>query len=224
MAENILVIAVHPDDETLGCGGTLLKHREAGDILHWLILTSAREPQWPKNVLEEKTREIERVAAAYGMATTTRAGFPAAQLDQVAQNELLGKIRETIVATRPSVVYLVHGGDVNSDHRAAYEAASSVLKPFHLLKLGVRRILCYETLSSTDAAPPDANRAFIPNVFVDIGNRIDRKIEIMGLYATEIQADPLPRGPSAIRALARYRGATIAVDHAEAFMLIRDLA
>ncbi len=223
MPETILVISVHPDDETLGCGGTLLKHREAGDVLHWLILTSAREPQWTGDVLKKKTQEIEDIAAAYGFATTTRAGFPAAQLDQVSQNELLGKIRDTVQATHPSIVYLIHGGDVNSDHRAAFGAACSALKPFHLSKLGVRRILSFETLSSTEAAPPQASAAFAPNVFVDIGDRIERKIEIMGLYVSETHLDPLPRGPSAIRALARYRGATIAAAYAEAFMLIREI-
>jgi LmbE family N-acetylglucosaminyl deacetylase len=222
MPDNILVISVHPDDETLGCGGTLLKHRDARDAIHWLILTSTREPQWPHEVLEKKTREIELVAKAFGFTTTTRAGFSAAHLDQVAQNELLVKIRETVLATRPSIVYLIHGGDVNSDHRSAYEAACSVLKPFHLSKLGVRRILCFETLSSTEAAPPQAP-AFAPNVFVDIGDRIERKIQIMELYASETHQDPMPRGPGAIRALARYRGATIAADYAEAFMLMREI-
>jgi N-acetylglucosamine malate deacetylase 1 len=224
MPQTVLTISVHPDDETLGCGGTLLKHRESGDSLHWLILTSAHEPQWSKELLEEKTQEIEKVAAAYGMATISRAGFPAAHLDQVAQNDLLIEIRKVVAAVRPAIVYLVHAGDVNSDHRAAYEAVTSVLKPFHLLKFGMRRVLCYETLSSTEAAPPQGGCPFIPNVFVDIGDRIEKKIKIMRLYATETHTDPLPRGPGAIRALARYRGATIAVDYAEAFVLVREIA
>jgi LmbE family N-acetylglucosaminyl deacetylase len=87
----------------------------------------------------------------------------------------------------------------------------------------VRRVLCYETLSSTEAAPSRPDRAFIADVFSDITPFLDRKIEMMGLYESEAQADPFPRGPSAIRALARYRGATIGVEYAEAFMLIREL-
>ena len=92
-----------------------------------------------------------------------------------------------------------------------------------MLKRGIRRILGYETLSSTDAAPARSDRAFTPNVFCDITPYIDRKLEIMRLYETEIHAEPMPRSMSAIRALARLRGATISVEYAEAFMLIREV-
>ncbi|MEI9897616.1 MAG: hypothetical protein WDN28_28100 [Chthoniobacter sp.] len=99
-----------------------------------------------------------------------------------------------------------------------------MLKPFYMRKLGVRRVLSYETLSSTEAAPVLLHRIFAPNVYIDISPYLERKIEIMNLYASELHADPLPRGPGAIRALARYRGATIATDYAEAFMLIREVS
>jgi len=98
-----------------------------------------------------------------------------------------------------------------------------VVKPFYLARLHVHRVLCYEILSSTEAAPPQLGHAFMPNVFIDITPYIERKIEIMALYETGAQLDPLPRGPSALRALARYRGATIGVEYAEAFMLIHEV-
>ena len=99
----------------------------------------------------------------------------------------------------------------------------SVLKPFYMARLGVKRVLCYETLSSSDAAPPRWERAFVPNVFAEITPYIDRKIEIMRMYESEIHEDPMPRGPSAIRALARFRGAIISAQYAEAFILVREL-
>jgi LmbE family N-acetylglucosaminyl deacetylase len=105
-----------------------------------------------------------------------------------------------------------------------FRAVTVLLKPFHMKKYSVRRLLCFECLSSTDAAPPDAGSAFLPNVFSDITPHIDRKIEILNAYGTEAQPEPLPRTPSAVRALARYRGATIGVEYAEAFMLIREIA
>jgi hypothetical protein len=89
--------------------------------------------------------------------------------------------------------------------------------------LGVKRILAYETLSSTEAGGTEEDAVFVPNLYTDISVYIDQKIGIMGLYASETQADPMPRGTSAIRALARYRGATIGVEYAEAFMLIREI-
>jgi LmbE family N-acetylglucosaminyl deacetylase len=99
----------------------------------------------------------------------------------------------------------------------------AVCKAFYMRALGIRRILSYETLSSTEAAAPHHCRAFVPNVTVEITPYIERKVEIMGLYGSEIQAEPFPRSPSAIRALARYRGAGIGVAQAEAFVLVREV-
>ena len=219
----ILAISVHPDDETLGCGGTLLKHQAVGDSLFWLIATQTHEPQWSAEIIERKATEIEQVAEAYGMEQCFTLGFPTVRLDMVPQADLIERIRDVVSEVKPEFVYLVHDGDVHTDHHVVFTATMSVLKPFYMASLGVRRVLCYEILSSTDAAPPHLDRAFMPNVFSDITPYIKRKIEIMAMYETEAQSDPLPRGPSAIRALARYRGATIGVEYAEAFMLIREI-
>ncbi len=217
------MISVHPDDETLGCGGTLLNHRAAGDDIFWLIMTEAHEPQWTPEIIQGKADEVKQVADAYGMEQYFKLGFPTIQLDTVPQADLIGGIRQVVREVKPEIVYLVHGGDIHTDHHAGFVAAMSVLKPFYMAQLGVRRILCYESLSSTEAAPAQVDRVFLPHIFSDITKQIERKIEIMKLYQTEKQPDPLPRGPSAIRALARYRGATIGVDYAEAFMLVREL-
>ena len=219
----VLAISVHPDDETLGCGGTLLKHRAQGDALFWLIATRAIDPQWSPETVKRKAAEIESVAEAYGMDRHIQLDFPAARLDTIPQTDLISAIRDTISEVRPEIVYIVHGGDVHTDHQAVFAAAISVLKPFHMSRFGVRRVLCYEVLSSTESAPPQRESVFVPNVFNDITLYVRRKIEIMALYETEVQDDPLPRGPSAIEALARYRGATVGIDYAEAFMLIREV-
>lgn len=221
---NVLCLSVHPDDETLGCGGVLLRHRVQSDRLHWLIVTQTDAPQWSPETIERKKAEIEQVAEAYGMEQCFKLGFPAIRLDTVPQAELIERIREVVSQVRPEVVYLVYGGDVHTDHQVVFRAAMSVLKPFYMANLGVRRVLCYETSSSTEAAVPVHSRPFVPNIFADITPYIGRKIEIMELYETETLPDPLPRGPSAIRALARHRGATIGVEYAEAFMLVREVA
>lgn len=220
---NVLAISAHPDDETLGCGGTLLKHRALGDRVHWLIVTRAYSPQWSAALLRRKAGEVERVARAYGVSRYLHLDFPSTQLDTIPVSSMIAELRQVIAALRPRVVYLVHGGDVHSDHRAVFEATTAVLKSFRMAALGVRRLLSYETLSSTDAAPPSPDRAFAPLVFTDITPYLERKLKIMALYRTEAQRDPLPRAPSAIRALARVRGATVGVRYAEAFMLIREV-
>lgn len=219
----ILAISVHPDDETLGCGGTLLKHRAAGDSLFWLIITQAHEPQWSAEDIQRREREIEQVTAAYGFEEVFQLGFPTVLMDTVPLEDVITRIRKVVREVQPDCVYLVHTGDVHSDHRIVFEASMAVLRPSHMGKLGVRRVLSYETLSSTDAMPPSQARAFVPNVFSDITPYIERKLEIMALYPTEVQPYPMPRALESIRALARFRGATVGVEYAEAFMLIREI-
>jgi len=220
---DVLILSVHPDDEALGCGGTILKHAAAGDRVFWLIMTEAYEPQWSSDLIARKTAEVEDVAKAYGVDEFFKLKFPTTQLDVVPQSEMISGIRDVIGKVRPELVYMIHRGDIHTDHYATFLAAMSVLKPFYMAQLGVRRVLCYETLSSTEAAPAFVERAFVPNVFSDITPYLDRKIEIMDLYGSETHSDPFPRGPSAIRALARFRGATISVDYAESFILVREI-
>jgi LmbE family N-acetylglucosaminyl deacetylase len=157
------------------------------------------------------------------MAGVYKLGLPTVKLDALPQGELIDAIRKVAVEVRPETVYLVHHGDVHTDHHTVFTAALSVFKPFYSQQTGLRRILSYETLSSTDAAPALPYRQFIPTVFHDVTPYLERKLEIMGLYATEAHPDPMPRGTSAIRALARYRGATVGVEYAEAFMLVREV-
>lgn len=216
----VLIISAHPDDETVGCGGTILKHRAGGDSLFWLIITQAYEPNWPAETIQRKADEVAAVTQAYQFEKIYKLGLHTTRLDTLPQVEIMMGVREVVSEVKPDWVYLVNRSDVHSDHRVVFEATMAVFKPFFK---GLTRILCYECLSSTDAAPALPEHAFIPNVFSDITPYIDRKIEIMKLYKTESQPDPLPRGPSAIRALARYRGATIGVEYAEAFVLIREI-
>jgi len=219
----ILAIAPHPDDETLGCGGTLLKHKANGDTIAWLIMTKGHEPQWSAQTLEQKEREIEKVHAAYGFEQIFKAGLPTIKLDSLPLEQLIQPIHEAISSFQPDVVYLNHANDVHSDHRAIFSAATSVLKPFNSKRHRVKRVLSYEVLGSTDAGAPNQSGSFVPNVFVDISELVDRKLEIMSLYETEIHEFPLPRALESIKALARYRGSTIGCAYAEAFMLVREV-
>jgi LmbE family N-acetylglucosaminyl deacetylase len=187
-------------------------------------VTHTYEPQWSKEVIECKAAEVEQVSQAYGMERYFKLGFPTVKLDTVPLSDLIERIRQVIAEVEPEIIYLVHPGDVHTDHQAVFTATMSVVKPFYMKQFGVKRVLCYETLSSTEAAPARLPQVFVPNVFGDITPYLERKIEIMAMYETETQSDPMPRGPSAIRALARYRGATIGVEYAEAFRLIRELS
>lgn len=219
----VMSIAVHPDDETLGCGGALLKHQNGGDSLHWLLVTSAHEPDFTPGQVALQRQQVELVKAAYPFETLDWLKLPTTRLETVPMIDLVNGIRETVKRVRPEMVFVPNSTDAHSDHRVVFLAASAALKSFYLGALGVRRVLAAEVLSETDAALPSAERVFLPNVFVDVSSTLSRKLEIMGLYKTELQPEPLPRTPSAVRALARCRGATMGVEYAEAFMLLREL-
>jgi len=219
----ILAISAHPDDETLGCGGTLLKHRKRGDDVFWMIATQAHEPQWSVEEVGRKAREVDSVARAFSVQELFRLGLPPGRVDTIPLTEIIEKMRGIIRATRPEIVYVVHGGDVHTDHQRVFAATASAIKPIYMTRFGVRRVLSFETLSSTEAAAPNAATLFAPTVFSDITPFIEQKISVMKLYESELQDEPGPRSLSAVRALARVRGGAIGVGYGEAFALMREL-
>jgi len=219
--KKVLFIAVHPDDETLGCGGTIFKHKQQGDEIYWLIIT-AMTPDHPyrfsAEVINKRSDEINSVADAYGFTETVQLGFPTILLDEINFRELVKEIDSALTALQPQIIYLVNRSDVHSDHRVTFEAVSSCTKSFR--KPFIEKILMYETLSETEFAPALNENAFIPNVFTDISEYMDDKLAVMSTYASELMPDTMPRSYSAIKALAAYRGSRIGVAYAEAFVLL----
>lgn len=219
----VLAVSAHPDDETLGCGGTLLKHRAAGDEVHWLIASSWTQPRTSASAIALRQKQIQAVAQAYGVVDVAQLGYPDARLDRIPMSDLIEGIDAVLGKVRPEIVYVVHGGDVHSDHVLVHTATMSALKSFRMTSFGVRRVLAFETLSSTDAAVQDPRHAFLPTVYNDITGYLEQKCDVMHHYCSELQDARLPRTPSAMTALARWRGATVGVEHAEAFVLLREL-
>ena len=215
-----MVVAPHPDDESLGCGGTLLRHRDAGDETHWLIAT-AMQPngEFDAARIAAREQEIDQVAARYGFASVTRLDHPTAGLDIVPRAQLVGEFAETLASITPDTLYLPHRGDAHSDHRITFDAAAAAAKPFRAPYLA--RILSYEVASETDAAPASSPR-FDPAVFVDISHYLDDKVSVVEMYAGETGAFPFPRSARAIRALAQLRGSQSGYEAAEAYMLLRE--
>lgn len=220
MTRSILVVAPHPDDETLGCGGALLRHKAEGDALHWVIVTSMPPDAYSAVLRKRRAAELREVARLYGFASTRELGFPAAGLDVVPRAELVDKMRAAFTAARPDVAYLPHPGDVHTDHRVAFEAAAACAKSFRTPSPS--RVLAYETLSETDAALDTTAQPFRPSVFVDITPYLERKLDILQRYAGEIGEFPFPRSLEAVRSLARVRGAAAGCAAAEAFQLLRE--
>ncbi len=218
---NILVIAPHPDDETLGCGGTLLRHRQSGDDIHRLIVIAITANQASANRIQGRKREIATVVAAYGFASTTELGFETTTLDAPPMSALVAGIGDAVKRIRPEVVYLPYPGDAHTDHRAVFLAGSSATKWFRYPS--VKRVLAYETISETNFGMAPDMLPFRPNSYIDIGPWLDKKIEIMACYEGEMGTHPFPRSETAIRAQATFRGAEAGVATAEAFMLLKEI-
>ena len=217
----ILVISPHPDDETLGCGGTILKHKDIGDKIYWLIITNIDVKNgWDKNAVKKRQKEIETVAGMYGFEKTFKLDYPTAKLDIIPVQEINKSISEVILEIEPEIIYLPNRSDVHTDHQISFKAAYSCTKNFRYPF--IKKILMYETLSETEFAPTLPESIFIPNVFVDITKYFEKKLEIFKKYKSEVMEEPFPRSLEVIEAFDKCRGSQIGEKYAEAFVLLKE--
>ena len=218
----ILVISPHPDDETLGCGGTILKHKNMGDKIYWLIITNVDlKNGWDRDIVEERQKEIETVAEMYGFEKNFKLDYPTAKLDIISIQEIIKSISKVILEIKPEIIYLPNRFDVHTDHQIAFKAAYSCTKNFRYPF--IKKILMYETLSETEFSPALPESIFTPNIFMDITNYFEKKLEILKIYDSEVMEKPLPRSIDAIEALAKYRGSRIGKKYAESFQLLLEI-
>lgn len=217
----VLVVAPHPDDEVLGCGGTIARHAAQGDEVDVLIVTCAAPDLYPMDDEAETRREAKTAHDVLGVSHTHFLDFHAPKLDTVPGYQLAEAIAKVIQTLQPQIVYLPHRGDIHLDHQMVYQATLVAARP--LEHCSVRQLLCYETLSETEWAPPGGDSAFVPTVFVNITDYLDLKLKAMYSYQSEIRQSPHPRSLQAIEALAKLRGSTVSLPAAEAFMLVRQI-
>lgn len=220
MSCKTLVVAPHPDDETLGVGGTLLRRKAEGAEVAWLIVTAISvESGWSEEKVKQRADEINRITQLFGFDGVYTLNFPATQLDCVPMSDLVAKVSDVFKSFEPEEVFVPHPADVHTDHRIVFDAVASCTKWFRYPS--VKRVLAYETLSETDFGL-GADQGFRPNVFVDIEPFLRDKLRAMDIYASELGAFPFPRSHDAIRALAILRGAASGFNAAEAFELLRE--
>lgn len=217
-----LVVAPHPDDELLGCGGTLLRRVAEGGTLAWLLMTAiTQEAGWTAEQIQQRAAEIDRVREGLRIDPhhLYALGFPTTELDHIQMSVLVKRISQVFSDFKPDEVLLPYPSDVHSDHRITFEAACACTKWFRYPT--VKRVLCYETLSETDfILKPEG--IFRPTSYVDIGPYMESKLALMRCYPSELGAHPFPRSETALRALAQLRGAQAGFDYAEAFLLLRE--
>lgn len=213
-----LVIATHPDDETLGCGGTILRANECGDSIHWCIMTRTSSNDSKARLTQEHT--VRNVCSAYGFATLHWLDFQSTTLDALPQTELISAISSVVQEIKPDILYLPFWADAHSDHRHAFCAGWSNSKVFRYPY--IRRVLCMEVLSETNFSPE--HQHFLPNFYSKISSaHFKRKLEILALYKEEMGEHPFPRSLRSIEALGVLRGSEAGCEYAESFMLLKEI-
>lgn len=224
MKEKVLVVAPHCDDEILGCGGVIAKHISKDHPVYVAVVTNGNLGA-PEIFPEEGTKQVRsealRAHDLLGVTDTFFLDFPAPRLDTIPSYKLSLKISELITQHKITTLYIPHRGDIHKDHRISYEASLVAARPTN--GCTVKKIYAYETLSETEWAPPFGDDAFIPTVFEDIGDYLDKKLEAFKCYESQIKTFPHSRSLHAIEAMSNFRGSTVGIKNAEAFMLVREI-
>lgn len=219
----VVVVAPHADDEIIGCGATIARHIKEGDEVTIIIATNASigAPELYREDQVENTRS-EAIAAHrfLGVKETVFMDFPAPALNAFPEFKISLELSKIFQKIKPTHLYLPHPGDIHQDHKAIYRSSLVAARPQGENK--VSNIYCYETLSETEWTPMQ-EKAFVPNHFVDVTDVFSKKSEAMKFFGSQIKEFPHSRSVETFEALAMYRGATIGVERAEAFIVERQL-
>ena len=216
----IVVFSPHSDDETLGAGGYLLKHRDMGDEIYWVNVTNAKtEYGYSEEETSRWNEIIGKVNKRFDFVRMYDLGLEPAALDRICKSVLIKKIKDCIEEIKPNIVLIPYFEDTHSDHRIVFESVMACCKSFR--SPVVEKILCMEIISETDYAI--STKGFIPNYFVDITDYLEKKLDIMRIYDSEISSPRFPRSIEAIQGLAITRGAASFCRYAEAFLLIKQV-
>lgn len=213
----VLVIAAHPDDEILGCGGTAALHADAGDRVESVIVCEGQSLRYGDGAPDMEAQS-RRAAAVLGVAQVHLLRFADQRLDTRTLTEVITPLEAIVAALQPDTVYCQYGGDVNRDHQLLFQAVLVATRPTVPC---IERVLAFDTASSTEWAHP---RTFVPDTWIDIGSTLARKLEAMACYDGELRDYPHPRSLAALRHRAHAWGNQCCMDAAEVFVTVRRVA
>lgn len=214
--EIILIVAPHPDDETLGAGGYILKQKRLGNQVVVLNMTHMKEDYgYSAERIRMRDNEISKMIIEYSLDGFYNLNLRPAGLDRYPASEIILEISQVIQKIKPTVIVLPYRFDVHSDHQVTFDLCYSCTKTFRYPY--IKKILMMEVLSETEYAI----NGFQPNYFVDITGFIDKKIEILKIYKSEVKKHPFPRSEEAVRAMSLLRGLMVGAAYAEGFVLLK---
>lgn len=211
--KKILVIAAHPDDEILGIGGTLLKHKVSKDEIYICMATKAYTHEWSNEYMQQKIIEQKKIDKLLSTKKRFNLDFPTAKLNSIPYGNFNKKIIDIVKEVNPDIIYTHFEHDSHDDHHVIFRASLIATRP----RKKKICLICYETLSETEWG----NISFHPNYWVDISDHIKDKIKLFNIYKSEIKQFPNPRSSHGIEILAKKRGMDICTKYAEAFRIIR---
>ena len=224
---NILVIVSHPDDEVLGCGGSICRFARAGQDVHIAIMSRGlgarynEDHEVPEELLQAISRQSDAVAKQLGARQLILHDLPDNRFDTIPLLKIVKIIEGLISTVHPEIIITHHGGDLNVDHRRVFQATVTATRPAGPAL--VRDLYSCEIPSSTEWAFQHTGHAFRPNVFIDITETLEEKIRALQAYESEVRAFPHPRSPEAVRVTAQRWGTVCGCRSAEAFELIRSI-
>lgn len=219
--KKILVVAPHADDEVLGVGGSIAKNAAEGNEVYVCVVTHGEEPLFSKELVDKLREETIQAHRYLGIKKTYFLEYPAVMLENVERYKLNGSIMQVVQEVQPDEVYIPHMGDMQKDHQIVNEAVMVAVRPKYEHK--IQAVYAYETLSETEWNIPNTVNAFIPTVYHDISDYLEQKKQALRFFTTQVSEFPDPRSIEAVEALAKYRGSTVKVKAAEAFVLIRQI-
>lgn len=226
---NVLVVAAHPDDEVLGAGCAMAAHAQEGDSVFVYVATDGcgarKEKGYDAKRVEELRAHCQKAAKLLGVKKVFFGEFEDQMLDVTPVSNIAKAVEKVLLEAKPEVVYAHSNADMNKDHRILFEATMIACRPHSSSGAGVKKVLSFEILSSTEWGTQALKTSFSPNYFVNASKGLlEKKTTAFACYATEGRPDPHPRSQRGIEILAAYRGFQAGVAHAEAFEIVRRVA
>ena len=225
MSKKVLIVAAHPDDELLGCGGAILHHLYQGDKVRVTIVAEGLTSRESKNKSNQDTAGLKnitkKICEEVGIKELDFLDFADNRLDDYNLLDVIKPIENIINTFKPEIIYTHHYGDLNKDHQIVNRAVMTAARPKP--NSFVQKIYAFEVLSSTNWSIINSNSVFEPNYYLNIEKFLKKKLSLLNYYVSEIEKWPHTRSLKSIEILAKYRGSTVGLEAAEAFYLLRQI-